>query len=142
MNITEVLETFYSDYQWLITNDDYDNLIWSEENSIAKPTLEELQDKWDNHSAPIQNNGVQKKRQEEINKIPYAELKKAYDQTDINDLAEQTLNNSEITTDDFIEAIDDIISDCKDNSLDFSFDDEDHYGSFENETDFTKLEIM
>jgi hypothetical protein len=66
MNITEVLETFYSDYQWLITNDDYDNLIWSEENSIAKPTLEELQDKWDNHSAPIQNNGVQKKRQEEI----------------------------------------------------------------------------
>ena len=41
-----------------------------------------------------------------------------------------------------IEAIDDIINDCKDNSLDFTFDDEDHYGSFENETDFTKLEIM
>ena len=55
---------------------------------------------------------------------------------------EQTLNNSKITTDDVIEAIDDIISDCRDNSLDFSFDDEDHYGSFENETDFTKLEIM
>ena len=66
MNITEVLETFYSDHQWLITNDDYDNLSWSEENSIAKPTLEELQDKWDNHSAPIENNSVQKKRQEEI----------------------------------------------------------------------------
>ena len=41
-----------------------------------------------------------------------------------------------------IEAIEDIISDCKDNSLDFSFDDEDHYDSFETETDFTKLEIM
>ena len=52
-----------------------------------------------------------------------------------------TLNNSKITTEDVIEAIDDIISDCKDNSLDFSFEDEDHYGEFERETDFTALVI-
>ena len=55
---------------------------------------------------------------------------------------EQTINNSKITTEDVIEAIDDIISDCKDNSLDFSWDDEDHYGEFERETDFTQLEII
>ena len=61
---------------------------------------------------------------------------------ELENIKEQTLNNSQITTDDVIEAIDDIISDCKDNSLDFSFDDEDHYGEFERETDFTKLEIM
>ena len=61
---------------------------------------------------------------------------------ELENIKEQTLNNSEITTDDVIEAIDDIISDCKDNSLDFSFDDEDHYGEFERETDFTKLEII
>tara|TARA_Y100001938_G_C7809045_1_gene290940 strand:- start:128 stop:337 length:210 start_codon:yes stop_codon:yes gene_type:complete len=61
---------------------------------------------------------------------------------ELENIKEQTLNNSQITTDDVIEAIDDIINDCKDNSLDFTFDDEDHYGSFENETDFTKLEIM
>jgi len=61
---------------------------------------------------------------------------------ELQNIKEQTLNNNKITTDDIIEAIDDIISDCRDNSLDFSFDDEDHYGSFENETDFTKLEIM
>jgi hypothetical protein len=61
---------------------------------------------------------------------------------ELQNIKEQTLNNSQITTEDVIEAIDDIISDCKDNSLDFSFDDEDHYGSFETETDFTKLEIM
>ena len=61
---------------------------------------------------------------------------------ELENIKEQTLNNSEITTDDVIEAIDDIISDCKDNSLDFSFEDEDHYGEFERETDFTKLEIM
>jgi len=61
---------------------------------------------------------------------------------ELENIKEQTLNNSKITTDDVIEAIDDIINDCKDNSLDFSFEDEDHYGSFETETDFTKLEIM
>ena len=62
---------------------------------------------------------------------------------ELQNIKEQTLNNSKITTDDVIEAIDDLITDCKDNSMDFSWDDdEDHYGSFENETDFTKLEIM
>ena len=61
---------------------------------------------------------------------------------ELENIKEQTLNNSKITVDDVIEAIDDIIIDCKDGSLDFTFDDEDHYGTFENETDFTKLEIM
>ena len=61
---------------------------------------------------------------------------------ELENIKEQTLNNSQITTDDVIEAIDDIINDCKDNSLDFSFEDEDHYGEFERETDFTKLEII
>ena len=61
---------------------------------------------------------------------------------ELENIKEQTLNNSQITTDDVIEANDDIISDCKDNSLDFSFEDEDHYGEFERETDFTQLEIM
>jgi hypothetical protein len=60
---------------------------------------------------------------------------------ELKNIKEQTLNNSEITTDDIIEAIDDIINDCKDNSLDFVFDDEDDYGSYERETDFTQLEI-
>ena len=61
---------------------------------------------------------------------------------ELENIKEQTLNNSKITTEDVIEAIDDIISDCKDNSLDFSFEDEDHYGEFERETDFTQLEII
>ena len=60
---------------------------------------------------------------------------------ELENIKEQTLNNSKITIDDVIEAIEDVISDCKDNSLDFSFDDEDHYGEYERETDFTKLEI-
>ena len=60
---------------------------------------------------------------------------------ELQNIKEQVLNNDKLTTDDMIEAIEDIITDCKDNSMDFSFDDEDHYGEFERETDFTKLEI-
>ena len=39
-----------------------------------------------------------------------------------------------------MEAVDNLITDCKDHSMDFSFDDEEHYGSFE-ETDFTQLVV-
>ena len=60
---------------------------------------------------------------------------------ELQNIKEQTLNNSKITTDNVIEAIDDLITDCKDNSMDFTWDDEDHYGEFERETDFTQLEI-
>ena len=60
---------------------------------------------------------------------------------ELENIKEQVLNNDKLTTDDMIEAIEDIISDCKDNSMDFTFEDEDDYGSYERETDFTKLEI-
>ena len=60
---------------------------------------------------------------------------------ELENIKEQVLNDSKLTTDDMIEAIEDIISECKDNSMDFSYDDEDNYGSYERETDFTKLEI-
>ena len=60
---------------------------------------------------------------------------------ELQNIKEQVLNDSKLTTDDMIEAIEDIISECKDNSMDFTFDDEDHYGEYERETDFTKLDI-
>ena len=60
---------------------------------------------------------------------------------ELENIKEQTLNNSKITIDDVIEAIEDVITDCKDKSMDFTFDLEDDYESYERETDFTKLEI-
>ena len=60
---------------------------------------------------------------------------------ELQNIKEQTLNNSKITLEDVIEAIDDVICDCKDHSMDFTFDDEDHYDSYERETDFTQLVI-
>ena len=60
---------------------------------------------------------------------------------ELQNIKEQTLNNSKITLDDVIEAIDDVIQDCKDHSMDFTFDDEDHYQEYERDTDFTQLVI-
>jgi len=60
---------------------------------------------------------------------------------ELENIKEQVLNDSKLTTEDMIEAIEDIINECKDNSMDFTFDDEDHYGEYEKDTDFTKLEI-
>jgi len=60
---------------------------------------------------------------------------------ELENIKEQVLNDSKLTTDDMIEAIEDVISDCKENSMDFSYDDEDNYGEYERETDFTQLEI-
>ena len=60
---------------------------------------------------------------------------------ELENIKEQTLNNSKVTIDDIIEAIEDVITDCKDNSMDFTFDLEDDYASYEREPDFTQLEI-
>ena len=60
---------------------------------------------------------------------------------ELENIKEQTLNNGKVTIDDIIEAIEDVITDCKDNSMDFTFDLEDDYASYERETDFTQLEI-
>ena len=60
---------------------------------------------------------------------------------ELENIKEQVLNNDKLTTGDMIIAIEDIITDCKDKSMDFMFDDEDHYGEFERETDFTELEV-
>ena len=48
MDILKTLSTFYSQHEWVVKNNSYDDLFWGENKSIAKPTLEELKDKWDN----------------------------------------------------------------------------------------------
>ena len=42
VDIEQVLEHRYSQYQWGIKNNDYDSLEWSANNDIPKPTYEEL----------------------------------------------------------------------------------------------------
>jgi hypothetical protein len=66
MNILEVLLTFYSEQQWVLRGDDYGSLDWEDSNSIPKPTEEELTQKWEQNTALVQNNEVQRQRQIEI----------------------------------------------------------------------------
>ena len=42
VDIEQVLEQKYSQYQWGIKNNDYDSLEWANGNDIPKPTYEEL----------------------------------------------------------------------------------------------------
>jgi hypothetical protein len=67
MNIPQILWNLekYKGCIWLHSGDsnDYTTLNWSEENSVAKPSLEQLQQDWDNEvSAIIALKEVQQQR--------------------------------------------------------------------------------
>ena len=66
MDISKILSVFYRDQEWAIKEEDYEFLEWGESNSIPKPTLEELQDKWDNQRGEIDDLGIQQTRKMEI----------------------------------------------------------------------------
>ena len=59
---------------------------------------------------------------------------------ELRNIKEQAINDNEIGKESILEAITDLIHDASGDGYDMSFDDDDHYGSFE-ETDFTQLEI-
>ena len=50
------------------------------------------------------------------------------------------IGNEEITMDDTLEFLEDLLCDIQGDGC-FEFNDDDHYGSFE-QTDFTKLEVI
>ena len=46
-----VIATYYSGQGFYIDNNDYETLRWYETNTLPKPTLEELTEKWNEHLA-------------------------------------------------------------------------------------------
>jgi hypothetical protein len=46
MDITTVLVEKYDGAQWNLINNDYNQLSWEDINVISKPSLEELEQKW------------------------------------------------------------------------------------------------
>ena len=60
---------------------------------------------------------------------------------ELKNIKEQATNDVEIGKNSILEAITDILQDVGDGGLDFDFEDEDHYSSFE-ETDFSSLADM
>ena len=61
---------------------------------------------------------------------------------ELKNIKEQAINDGEITKDDVMEAITDLIHDASGDEGEWAFEDEDHYGEYERETDFTQLEII
>ena len=60
---------------------------------------------------------------------------------ELNNIKEQATNEESISRDSILEAITDLIHDIGGNEgFDFSFEDEDHYDTFEN-IDFTELQV-
>ena len=57
---------------------------------------------------------------------------------EIENITEQAINDDDIEKDAIIEALTDVIRNAKGDELDFSVEDEDHFGSFE-QTDFSSL---
>ena len=51
MDIPHILFEYYKGQGWSLNGDGYEGLIWSEENTLPKPTLEELTEKWDEYVA-------------------------------------------------------------------------------------------
>jgi hypothetical protein len=47
MDITRVLTEKYDGAKWSLVSNDYEQLIWDNINTIPKPSLEELQQKWE-----------------------------------------------------------------------------------------------
>ena len=44
-----VIATYYSGHGFYIDNNDYETLKWYEDNTIPRPTLEEITEKWNEH---------------------------------------------------------------------------------------------
>lgn len=52
MDIPLILSEYYKGQEWTLNGDDYESLIWYDErNTLPKPTLEELTEKWNGHLA-------------------------------------------------------------------------------------------
>ena len=51
MDIPLVLSNYYNGQVWSLNGEKYDGLAWSETNTLPKPTLEELTEKWNEYVA-------------------------------------------------------------------------------------------
>ena len=52
MDIPLILSNYYKGQVWTLNGEDYNGLIWyEEENTLPKPTLEELTEKWNEYVA-------------------------------------------------------------------------------------------
>jgi hypothetical protein len=69
MDITKALVSLRPGAQWSILGEDYENLIWSDENELPPPTEEEVQVEIERLKAEYNNNQYQRDRASEYPSI-------------------------------------------------------------------------
>jgi hypothetical protein len=62
MDITHALQSLRPGASWSILGEDYENLIWSDENELPPPTEEEVQAEIERLKAEYNNNQYQRDR--------------------------------------------------------------------------------
>ncbi len=62
LDIPLVLSEYYKGQEWTLNGDGYEGLIWSDENTLPKPTLEELTEKWNEYVAAQPLKDLRKER--------------------------------------------------------------------------------
>ena len=69
MDITHALQTLRPGASWSILGEDYENLVWSNENELPPPTEEEIQAEIERLQIEYENNQYQRNRKAEYPSI-------------------------------------------------------------------------
>ena len=62
VDIGFVIAKYYSGHGFYIDNNDYETLKWYEDNTFPKPTLEEIEEKWNEYVAALPLEELRKER--------------------------------------------------------------------------------
>ena len=71
MDIPCILSNYYKGHVWSLNGEKYEGLVWIEENTLPKPTLEELTEKWNEYVAAQPLKELRTKRNTLLAKTDY-----------------------------------------------------------------------
>lgn len=80
-----VIATYYSGQGFYIDNNDYETLKWYEENTLPKPTLEELTEKWNEHLAAQPLKELRQKRNKRLAECDWVVIRSTSTDTPVPD---------------------------------------------------------
>ena len=75
MDIPCILSNYYKGHVWSLDGEKYEGLIWWEENTLPKPTLEELTEKWNEHLAAQPLKELRQERNKRLTECDWVTLK-------------------------------------------------------------------
>jgi len=75
ITIANVLSEMWPNCSWSIDGDNYDTLVWSENNSVKKPTLKQIQDKRIKAEISLAWKQIRSKRDKLLSSSDWTQLK-------------------------------------------------------------------